>query len=490
MKLVSLCIQAAFLTVLIFSCKSFLPKRAQAQSDKFQKFENSISPFVVFTDQKQKFSIAERMRHYRVPGLTLAIIANGQIVFAKSYGVKEITSESPITNDTIFQVASVSKPITAIGALTLVDTGQLDLDTDVNRYLKSWSLPDSTFTKESKVTLRRILSHTAGLTVGGFLGYQRCEKIPTAVEILSGHGNSAPVIVDTIPGSITRYSGGGTVIEQLIIEDVSAVPFADFMSRNVLAPLEMKNSRYDQPLPKELESSAAAGHRPDGAMVTGRYRVHPELGPAGLWSTAEDLSKAMIEIQKTYLGLSSKLPLSHSTVKQMLTAQGERFGLGPKIKTKDDIFIFEHAGSNIGYKAQWVGFIDQTPRGIQQTGGIVALSNGDSGFHLIEEIMSAIGETMGWNFLIEDRQEMPFKPLTEREQEMAGVFDKDGEDIFITENDGVLNFWGHEIYKVDDFTFVSGTGHRNIFKLSEDKNTLEVDVTFKNEREFLVLKRK
>jgi CubicO group peptidase (beta-lactamase class C family) len=430
------------------------------------------------------------MRHYRVPGLTLAIIDHGEIVFAKSYGVKDNQSQEAINNNTIFQAASVSKPITAIGALSLVDRGLLHLDSDINVFLKSWKLPDSTFTIDEKVTLRRILSHTAGLSVGGFLGYRTDERVPTAIDVLAGLGNSSPVVVDAVPKSRTRYSGGGYVIAQVMMEDVSGQPFAAFMKRNILAPLAMENSSYAQPLPLALKKKAALGHFADGAMVPGGYYIYPELGPAGLWTTAEDLAKVIIAIQKSYLGMKNTMPLSQATVKEMLTRQGERFGLGPKIETKDKHLIFEHNGSNVGYKASWMGFLDQKDTGILHSGGIVALTNGDNGFHLIEEIVSAIGENMAWQFLVKEKKEMPFKPLTEKERAMAGIFDKNGEEIFITENDGILNFWGHEIYKVNDFNFVSGTGHHNSFKLSDDLNTIEVDVTFGKQKEFLVLKRK
>lgn len=489
MKLFPPHILAWFLVLNFCSCKSFSPIRSQIEDIKFEQLENSISPFVVFSDQRQKFSIAERMKHYRVPGLMLAIIDHGEIVFVKSYGVKDNQSKESIDNNTIFQAASISKPITAIGALSLVDRGVLNLDTDVNHFLKSWKLPDSTFTKDEKVTLRRILSHTAGLTVGGFLGYRTDERIPTAIDILAGQGNSSPVIVDTVPKNKTRYSGGGYLIVHAMIEDVSGKPFDNFMKYNILEPLAMKNSLYAEPLPLALKKGAALGHRPDGTMVPGGYHIHPELGPAGLWTTAEDLAKVIIAIQKSYLGMKTTMPLSPTTVKEMLTLQGERFGLGPKIEIKEKLLIFEHDGSNVGYKASWMGFVDQKDPGEMHSRGIVALTNGDNGFHLIEEIVSAIGENMAWQFLIKEKKEMPFKPLTEKERAMVGIFDKDGQKIFITENDGILNFWGHEIYKVDDFTFISGTGHRNIFKLSKDLNTIEVDVTFDKQKEFLVLKR-
>lgn len=480
-----------WLLVFIFcSCKSFPPTHLRIDEAKFERLENSVSPFVVFSKQRQKFSITERMRHYRVPGLMLAIIDHGEVVFTKSYGVKDYKSQEAVDNNTIFQAASVSKPITAIGALSLVDKHLLNLDSDINLFLKSWKLPDNNFTKDKKVTLRQILSHTAGLTVGGFLGYRIDEKFKTAKDILSGNGNSPSVVVDVVPNSKTRYSGGGYVIAQVMIEDVSGMPFADFMKKNIFVPMAMKNSLYAQPLPSSLKKEAALGHLSDGTMVPGGYHVYPELGPAGLWTTADDLAKVIIAIQKSYLGMKTIMPLSSATVKEMLTRQGERFGLGPKIESKDNILIFEHGGSNVGYKAFWMGFVDQKDIGISHSGGIVALTNGDNGFHLVEEIVSAIGENMAWQFLIKEKKEMSFKPLTDKERAMVGIFEKNGEEIFITENDGILNFWGHEIYKLDDFTFLSGMGHHQIFKLSENLDSIEVDVTFDGKKEFLALKRK
>ncbi|HXW53359.1 MAG TPA: hypothetical protein VEL47_04550, partial [Myxococcota bacterium] len=207
--------------------------------------------------------------------------------------------------------------------------------------------------------------------------------------------------------------------------------------------------------------------------------------------TSGDLAKVVIAIQKSYYGTKSPLPLSSAMTKEMLTLQGQRFGLGPKISVKDNLLVFEFGGSNAGYKASWMGFLDPKDQGITpRSGGIVALTNGDAGYHLIEEIVSAIGETMSWQFLIKEKKELTFKPITQAERSMTGIFDKNGETIYITENDGVLNFWGHEIYKVDNFTFVSGEWHRNVFKISPDLNTIVVDVKFDGQSEHLVLKRK
>src|SRR5580700_1505941 len=310
MRLFPQCFLAWSLVLTFCSCKSFYRARSRIEETKFAQLENSISPFVVFSSQRQKFSIAERMRHYRVPGLMLAIIDQGEIVFLKSYGVKDNQSNDAVNNSTIFQAASVSKPITAIGALSLVDRGLLHLDSDINVFLKSWKLPDSTFTIDEKVTLRQILSHTAGLSVGGFLGYRTDERVPAAIDVLAGLGNSSPVVVDAVPKSRTRYSGGGYVIAQVMMEDVSGQPFAAFMKRNILAPLAMENSSYAQPLPLALKKKAALGHFADGAMVPGGYYIYPELGPAGLWANAEDLAKVIIAIQKSYLGMKNTMPLS------------------------------------------------------------------------------------------------------------------------------------------------------------------------------------
>jgi CubicO group peptidase (beta-lactamase class C family) len=185
----------------------------------------------------------------------------------------------------------------------------MKLDDDVNSYLKSWKVPENEFTKEQKVTLRRLLSHTAGLTVHGFPGYSAASSVPTVPQILDGvkPANTAAVRVDLLPGSMFRYSGGGYTVAQLMMSEVTGVPFQDFMQRAVLGKAGMRQSTYDNPLPQRLAAVAASGYKGNGDPIPGRYHTYPEMAAAGLWTTASDLARFVIEIQKSREGRSNQI---------------------------------------------------------------------------------------------------------------------------------------------------------------------------------------
>ena len=204
---------------------------AEASTPDTARIERVLSglrpPLEVTGRPTVKWTLAERMAYHEVPGVSIAVISGGRVEWARGIGVKEAGKADSITPTTLFQAASISKPVAATGMLRLVERGTLQLDTNVNGYLKSWKVPENKFTTTEKVTLRRIASHTAGLTVHGFPGYSPTDPIPTVVQVLDGAkpANTRPVRVDTTPGAISRYSGGGTTIMQQLLVDVTGKPF-------------------------------------------------------------------------------------------------------------------------------------------------------------------------------------------------------------------------------------------------------------------------
>ncbi len=339
-------------------------------------------------------TIAERLRDIRVPGLSVAVITQYRIEWAKGYGLADVADERPVTIKTLFQAGSVSKPVAALAALRLVEQGVLDLDGDVNRWLKAWKVPENEFTRQHPVELRGLLSHTAGLSVQGFSGYAVGTSLPTVPQILDGSkpANSAPVRVVRTPGRDYRYSGGGTTVMQQLLVDVTGRPFPNLLHDTVLRPLEMTSSTYQQPLPHELESTAATGYRPSGKAVSGRWHVYPEMAAAGLWSTPSDLARYVIEIQLTHEGKSQKV-LSQNMVKQMLTKQAEGadgpIGLGPFVHEVGSSRYFEHDGGDDGFVCKFVGYLDRGQ-------GAVVMTNSDTGGQLVREVLNAIAEVYGW----------------------------------------------------------------------------------------------
>ncbi len=355
-----------------------------------QVLEGLRPPVAVAGEPAVRWSLAERMRAHHVPGVSIAVIDSGRLVWARGFGVKEAGGTDSVTPETMFQAGSISKPTFAIGVMRLVQDGTLDLDQDVNARLTSWKVPENAFTAQANVTLRRILSHSAGLTVHGFPGYAAGAPIPTVPQILDGTppANTAPVRVDTVPGAISRYSGGGLTIAMLLVTDVTHEPLPRFMQQMVLGPAGMTHSTYRQPLPASLAAQAASAHTSTGEVIPGKYHTYPEMSAAGLWTTPSDLAKLAIELQRTAAGRSHRL-IRPATLREMLTVQKAPFGIGYVLNGSGPDFEFSHGGSNEGFNADFTVF---PARGQ----GAVIMTNGDDGGALIGEILPSIAEAFGW----------------------------------------------------------------------------------------------
>lgn len=351
-------------------------------------------------------TLLDKMQAHRIPGVSIAVIIDGELEWAGGFGVLEFGNDRPVTTDTLFQACSISKPIAAVAAMYLVECGKLRLDEEVNQKLLSWKIPENEVTKDQKVTLRRLLSHTAGITVSGFRGYALDEQRPTLHEILDGGGpaNSAPIRVDTIPGTQWRYSGGGfTVLQQLLI-DVTGNPFPEIMRDLVLQPLDMKQSTFQQPLSLNLSKQAASGHHENGEKVDGGSFTYPEMAAAGLWTTPSDLARFVLELQKSRVGKSNRV-LSVEMTNEMLSGQMSDFpiemvsqrygrdirnqGLGFRLESAGSSRRFSHHGGNEGYRCFLVAYSEVGH-------GAVVMTNSNNGFALIPEIVQSIAASYNW----------------------------------------------------------------------------------------------
>jgi CubicO group peptidase (beta-lactamase class C family) len=329
--------------------------------------------------------------------VSIAVVEGGRIAWARGFGVKEAGGRDSVTDATLFQAASISKPVAATTTLRLVERGTLDLDADVNRYLASWKVPENRFTAREPVTLRRILSHSAGLTVHGFPGYRAGDPLPTVAQVLDGiePANTAAVRVDTLPGAVGRYSGGGTTVQQLLLTEVTGRPFPELMRDLVLAPAGMTRSTYEQPLPPPREGEAAHAHDRDGRPIPGRWHAYPEMAAAGLWTTPSDLLRWALAIDAARRGEPGAI-LSPAMAAQMLTEQKGGFGLGPRVQGSGPAFRFGHGGSNAGFRAQVVFF--------PETGqGAAVMTNGAGGGALIEEVLRTLAAEHRWPALAPER---------------------------------------------------------------------------------------
>jgi CubicO group peptidase (beta-lactamase class C family) len=337
-----------------------------------------------------------RMRFYHVPGVSIAIVDGSRVVFARGYGVTEFGGSTAVDSTTLFLAGSISKPVFASGVLQLVAKGTLSLDEDVNRRLTSWHLPESRYTTEEKVTLRRLLTHSAGITVHGFAGYDVGAPIPTLPQLLDGQrpANSQAVRNVNTPGASYSYSGGGITIAQLLTTDVTHEKFPDLMQRLVLGPGGMTRSTYENPLPRARWAETATGHEKVDTPVPGRWHVYPEMAAAGLWTTGGDLARWAVALSDAYNGKSNRL-LSTAMAKQMVShqvdvrrgCQGSGWGLGVGVDGEGNDVHFSHNGRDEGFVAS----LDMWPARGQ---GIVVLTNGVNA-QLLNEIQIAFRRMYG-----------------------------------------------------------------------------------------------
>ena len=366
---------------------------APALADRIRRIESGIAPIELTKGETPLTLDLERlMKLYKDPGLSVAVIDNYKVAWAKAYGVTESGGSTPVTTRTLFQAGSISKPVAATGALYLVEQGKLSLDEDVNRKLITWKVPENEFTKEQKVTLRRLESHSAGLTVHGFPGYDRDAPMPTLVQIFNGEkpANTAPIRVDFIPGSKFRYSGGGVTIEQQLMIDSTGKAFPQLMKETVFDKIGMADSTYEQPLPASRAAQTACGTYGAGGAVHGKWHVYPEMAAAGLWTTPTDLAKFAIEIALSKQGKSNRV-LSQKMTQEMLKPQIEHVGLGFFLGDEKSPDEFEHDGADEGFQAILMMFADSGQ-------GVAIMANSDNGIAVGEELVASIAKEYGWKY--------------------------------------------------------------------------------------------
>ncbi|HEX5582257.1 serine hydrolase domain-containing protein [Gaiella sp.] len=366
----------------------------------------------------------EQLRvQWGVPGMSWALVNGGEIAQTGALGFQTAPASRPVSNQTRFQACSISKPIAALAMLRLVDRGLLDLDADVNDSLTSWRLPANA-EWQPIVTLRHLVSHSAGLTTSGFPGYKRSAQLPSAVEILTGvfPANTFAVRVDTIPGVQFRYSGGGTLALQQLLEDVTRTPFPALMQELVLDPLGMTDSDYTQPPPERVHDLLASGHDEFGGPVDGGWHVYPEMATAGLWTTPTDLCRYALAVQTAFAGGRGALlsqPLAREMLTPQVTASGgigglNAVGLGPFV-TQDGVPPrFGHSGGNEGFRCHLLAYRED---GI----GAAVMTNSDAGGWLLQHAFAAIVEACAWPGDLEEIVE-PDWPATATLVACAGAY--------------------------------------------------------------------
>lgn len=373
--------------------------------------------------------LLDRMQAYGVPGISVAVVHQGKLDWARGWGVRDADSCEPVTPDTAFQAASISKLVTGALALRMADQGRIGLDRDINAYLRAWRLPDAEASAVAPVTLRQLLSHTAGLNVHGFPGYRVGAQVPTAVQVLSGQppANTEAVRVTTAPGAEWRYSGGGYVMAQVAMEDVAGKPFGRLAEDEIFRGVGMRHSAFAQPPAGALATNIAKAHS-DGKVIPGGHHVYPELGPAGLWTTAGDLARLMIDLQAAANGRPAHV-LSPAMATAMLTPVQGSWGLGPALTGSGAARRFGHDGVNEGFQSTMVAYVEKGE-------GVVVLTNG-AGKRLADEIVRAIATDYGWD-------ELASKPTVEMRlpesalASLVGRYEGGGLSVYLDQREGSL----------------------------------------------------
>jgi len=395
-------------------------KGMQNQSQKIQQIENGLRPKYFVKGDKLK-SIDEVMKEMNIPGISVAIINNFEVVWSKGYGIADTETKQPVDENTIFQAASISKPVTAMAVMKMVQDGKLDLDKNINTYLKSWKLEENELTAKKAVTLKNLLSHNAGVTVHGFPGYKPDAPFPSLVQVLNGEtpANTGKIFVYMEPETQWRYSGGGTTIVQQAMIDQENKSFQEIMQERVLNPIGMSNSFYSNSMlnDKQVENATAGHYTVDGTQVVGKRHIYPEMAAAGLWTTAGDLAKFAVEVQQSLKGKSNKV-LNQQFTEIMTTPvlKGE-LNIGLFNEKIGEEQFFGHAGGNEGYNCD---LLFHKSKGY----GLALMTNSGSGASIMMQILRSAASAYGWeNFNEPDYEKTSL--TADQLKKFSGTYSKD-----------------------------------------------------------------
>ncbi len=382
-------------TAIVLLAASGAWSAASAQDDTARLIATIEAPQSPNRQGFDPLTLEQLMTRFRVPGVSIAVIQDFKIHWAKGYGLADVEANRPVDPNTAFQAASISKPVTAMAAVRLAQEGRFALDEDVNRLLKSWKVPESDLTRTQPVTLRSLLSHTSGSDDGfGFPGYDPTSPRPTVVQLLKAEvpSNVGAVKFARPPYAGQKYSGGGTEIVQLVLADVTGVPFADLMKDKVLDPLGMVWSSFEQPPTGALAERTARAHNGAGRPMNAKWHVYPEQAAAGLWTTPSDLARFAIEVQTAIRGPAGRV-LSQASAREMIAPTGVGpFAVGLVIERRGEGWYFSHGGSNWGFQCNLVAHV-------RKGYGLVVMTNGDNGGQLIREIEARVAAAYGWDTL-------------------------------------------------------------------------------------------
>jgi CubicO group peptidase (beta-lactamase class C family) len=394
MKAYLLSIAILLLSAVAFSQTDYSPETLE----KIKEVENNITGNLVVNDERPS-TIAERMAKYKVKGLSIAVIYDYKIAWAKGYGWADEAEKKPVTTETLFEPGSISKTLNAVGILKLAQEKKVDLNADINTYLKSWTFPYDSVSQGKKISLAQILSHNAGLSVHGFPGHNIHGPIPTVYQVLDG---KSPAVTPAVrsefePGLRFQYSGGGTTISQVLLTDVTGQAYDTWMYENVLKPIGMVHSSYAQPPARDKQPLCASAYTNEGVPIVDKFHVYPEQAAAGLWMTPSDLCQYIMDMQLAYKGAPSKV-LTPEMVQLHLTPYNNGpTAMGTFIMDQDGAKYFEHSAGNDGFSGDFFGSLEDGY-------GVVIFINTEF-VNLIPEVINSVAKAYHWkNFYKEPRR--------------------------------------------------------------------------------------
>ncbi len=445
-----------FLTVSLLYCLTQLSAQttySNAIQAQIKQVENNLAGRIIIDGKP--YNLQDRMKHYNIKGLSIAVVQNYTLLWAKGYGWADEKEKRPITNATLFKPGSISKSLNAAGVLRLVQDNKLDLSKDINEYLQSWQFPYDSLSQGKKITIANLLSHTAGLSVyGGFPGYDAKSKIPSIPQILDGEApaNTPPVRSLFEPGVAFQYSGGGTIISQLIITDITHQPYEKYMYDSVLKPLGMLTSFYSTAPPtKEQLKKIAIGYNKEGDKVAATFRMYPEQAPLGLWTTPTELSNYLIETQLANQGKSSKVLNREMASLQLTPYIDNSATMGAFIGERNGEKYFFHDAGNEGYRGLYYG-------SVEGGNGVVIFVNSDDG-NIILELLNSVAAVYNWKGFDKIKNINTIQVPETITQKYPGVYLYDGKLAEITKDKDGLLYWADNqncrMYFTSDKDFIN-----------------------------------
>jgi len=466
------------LLLILLSALLTLTPAQEKNIDLISQVENGLLSMTII-EGEPTYNIEERMKFYNVPGISVTVIDNFETVWTKHYGIMDSELNDSVTDETIFNVGSLSKGVASLTVLSLVRDNKIKFDEDVNAQLESWKVPENEFTEVVKPTPRLLMNHSGGAMHHYSISYLR-DKFPTTIQLLNGEppAQERPTIIDRVPGTEFLYSNPGFAILQQLVIDKGENPFHQIAKENIFDILDMNHTTFEQPLSPGLEKFASAGHRPTGKPLEVKRYYYPNAAAGGLWTTTYDYAKFVTELQKSYHKNSNRIISQKLTQEMISPGISEQYGLGVFMRVMNGENYFGHMGDNAGFFA---GYVSHSTEGY----GAVIFTNSQNGARLIREITKSVAKAYNWKGYLPEE----YKIITmdeETKDKICGRY-KAGSDEVIEvlkiDNDLSINsFKDVKLYHVGDNKFVmkSRLGHIT-FELNETGEYDKAKILFSDE---------